>query len=88
MSFSLMFHWTEDNISVHAFTCVVALQLAHLMRLKAGRAGLDMYVRVLLSDLSDIQETVLLYYRDGGRLRAYRMLRYGLRRPAPDTTPV
>ena len=80
VSFSPMFHWTEHNIRVHTFTCVLALQVAHLMRLKARRAGLDMSVRVLLSELSDIQETVLLYHGDRGRPRAHRML--------TDTTPV
>jgi diacylglycerol kinase len=35
-----MHHWTEHNIRIHVFTCVLALQIAHLMRLKAARAGL------------------------------------------------
>ncbi|MGH3196563.1 MAG: hypothetical protein ACRDNT_11650 [Streptosporangiaceae bacterium] len=37
--FSPMFHWTGHNIRVHMFTCVLALQIARLMRLKARRAG-------------------------------------------------
>ena len=74
VSFSPMFHWTEHNIRVHVFTCVLALQVAHLMRLKARRAGLDMSVRVLLSELADIEETILLYPGDRGRPRAHRML--------------
>ena len=36
VSFSPMHHWTEHNIRVHVFTCVLALQLAHLMRHKAA----------------------------------------------------
>ena len=36
VSFSPMHHWTEHNIRVHVFTCVLALQLAHLMRRKAA----------------------------------------------------
>ena len=74
VSFSPMFHWTEHNIRVHVFTCVLALQIAHLMRLQARRAGLDMSVRVLLSELSGIGETVLLYQGERGRPRAHRML--------------
>src|ERR1035437_2857110 len=74
VSFSPMFHWTEHSIRVHVFTCVLALQIAHLMRLKARRAGLDMSVRVLLSELAGISETVLLYQSDRGRPRAHRML--------------
>src|SRR6266496_1117195 len=38
VSFSPMFHWTEHNIRVHTLTCVLALQIAHLMRLQAQRA--------------------------------------------------
>jgi transposase len=74
VSFSPMFHWTEHNIRVHTFTCVLALQVAHLMRLQARRAGLDMPVRVLLHELAGIGETVLLYSGDRGRPRAHRML--------------
>ena len=59
-----MFHWTQHNIRVHVFTCVLALQVAHLMRLKARRAGLDLSVRALLGELAGIGETILLYQND------------------------
>ncbi len=65
VSFSPMFHWTEHNIRVHVFTCVLSLQIAHLMRLKARRAGLDLSVRELLGELAGIGETVLLYQAGG-----------------------
>ena len=64
VSFSPMFHWTEHNIRVHVFTCVLALQVAHLMRLKARRAGLNLSVRALLGELAGIGETILLYQSD------------------------
>src|SRR5674476_212718 len=51
VSFSPMHHWTEHNIRVHTFTCVLALQIAHLMRREADHAGLHLSVRELL-DLS------------------------------------
>ncbi len=80
VSFSPMHHWTEHNIRIHVFTCVLALQVAHLMRLRARSAGLDLSVRALLGDLTGIGETVLLYQGDRGRPRAHRML--------TETTPV
>ena len=80
VSFSPMFHWTGHNIRVHVFTCVLALQIAHMMRLKARRAGLDLSVRELLRELTGIGETILLYKGDRGRPRAHRML--------TETTPV
>ncbi len=75
VSFSPMFHWSEHNIRVHVFTCVLALQIAHLMRLAAERAGLDLSVRELLAQLAGIGETVLLYPTTGrGRPKARRMV--------------
>ena len=75
VSFSPMFCWTDHSIRVHTLTCVIALQIAHLMRLEARRAGLPMSVRELLAHLSGIGETVLIYPAAGrGRPRARRML--------------
>jgi transposase len=73
VSFSPMFHWTEHNIRVHAFTCVLALQVAHLMRRRARQGGLGLSVRELLGQLAGIGETVLIYPSAGGRPRARRM---------------
>ena len=73
VSFSPMYHWTEHNIRVHVFTCVLALQLAHLMRRRARQAGLDLSVRELFRQLAAIEETVLVYPSTGGRPRARRM---------------
>ncbi len=67
VSFSPMHHWTEHNIRVHVFTCVLALQLAHLMRHRARQHGLKMSVRELLGQLAGIGETVLIYPSTGGR---------------------
>ena len=74
VSFSPMHHWTEHNIRVHVFTCVLALQIAHLMRRQARRHGLHLSVRELLDTLAGIQETVLIYPSTGGRPKARRML--------------
>jgi transposase len=74
VSFSPMHHWTEHNIRVHVLTCVIALQIAHLMRLNAARAGLRMSVRELLAELAAIGETVLIYPARRGRPKARRML--------------
>ena len=73
VSFSPMHHWTEHNIRVHTFTCVLALQIAHLMRREAERAGLHLSVRELLGQLAGIGETVLIYPPTGGRPKARRM---------------
>jgi transposase len=74
VSFSPMFHWTEQKIRVHAFYCVLALTIAHLMRRQASRAGLSLSARELLHTLAGIQETVMIYPSAGGRPKARRLL--------------
>jgi len=64
----------EQKIRVHIFYCVLALMVAKLMVREADRAGMHMSVRALLSSLSGIEETVLLYKGERGRPRARRML--------------
>jgi transposase len=75
VSFSPMHHWSEHNIRVHVLTCVLALQIAHLMRLQTERTGLHLSVRELLTQLAGIGETMLIYPTGGrGRPKARRML--------------
>jgi transposase len=74
VSFSPMFHWTEQKIRVHVFYCVLALAIAHLMRRQAAQAGLALSVRELLRTLAGIQETVMIYPSTGGRPKARRLL--------------
>jgi transposase len=74
VSFSPMFHWTDQKIRVHVAQCVLALMTARLMVRDAGNAGVRMSVRELLSTLAGIEETVLLYQGERGRPRARRML--------------
>jgi transposase len=74
VSFSPMFHWTDQKIGVHALSCVLALMVAHLLRRQAAQAGIPMSVRELVTTLDSIQETVLVYPSTGGRPRARRML--------------
>ena len=69
-----MHHWTEHNIRVHVFTCVLALTAAHLMSRHAEHAGLHLSVRELLAQLAGIQETLLIYPSTGGRPKARRIL--------------
>jgi hypothetical protein len=92
-----MHHFTDHTITVHTFTCVLALQIAHLMRREADRRGHHLSVRELFAALAGIEETVLIYPSTGGRPKARRMLTentatqtelaqiFGLNRYAPTT---
>lgn len=69
-----MFHWTDQKIAVHLFSCVLALSVLRLMTRDVRRAGLAMSTGEIMRELADIQETVLLYPSTGGRPRARRVL--------------
>jgi transposase len=74
VSFSPMFHWTDQKIRVHVEHCVLALMTARLMVREADHAGMHMSVRELLSTLGGIEESVMLFQGERGRPRARRML--------------
>ena len=74
VSFPPMHHRADQKIRVHVSYCVTALAIAHLTRRQARQEGPDLSVRVLLSELAGIRETVLLYPSTAGRPRARRML--------------
>jgi len=74
VSFSPMFHWTDQKIRVHVFYCVLALMVARLMVREAAQAEIAMSMRELLRCLGGIEETVLLYAGERGRPRARHML--------------
>ncbi len=69
-----MFHWTDQKIAVHLFSCVLALSVLRLMTRDVRRAGLALSTGEIMRELAGIQETVLLYSSTGGRPRARRVL--------------
>ena len=75
VSFSPMFHWTEHNIHVHVFTCVLALQVAHLMRLaRPGRPGWTCQSANCSPSLPPSAKPSCSTPPPGGRPKARRML--------------
>jgi transposase len=74
VSFSPMFHWTDQKIRVHTANCVLALMTARLMAREAAGAGMPMSVRELLNTLGGIEESVMLFKGERGRPRARSML--------------
>ncbi len=54
-------HWTDQKLRVHGLYCVLALLLATLARQEASRAGVDLSLPALLSELSDIREVAVIY---------------------------
>ncbi len=69
-----MFHWTDQKIAVHLFSCVLALSVLRLLTRDVHHAGLTMSTGEIMRELADIQETVLVYPSTGGRPRVRRVL--------------
>ncbi|MQA79255.1 MAG: transposase [Streptosporangiales bacterium] len=66
--------WTDDDVEVHGLVTVLATTVAHLMRRRAQRVGLDLSVRELFRRLADVEETRLRYPSTGGRPRTRHVL--------------
>ena len=61
VSFSPMFHWTDQKIRVHAFCCVLALTFCSLLYRQANEAGLDISLEKMMAELSKIFEVAIIY---------------------------
>ncbi len=61
ISFSPSFHWTDQKLRVHAFSCVLALILSSLLQRKVAQAGLSRSASSLFEVLSEIKELVTLF---------------------------
>jgi len=55
------YHWTDQKVRVHVFTCVLALMLVSLLRRELHREGIDLSMRRMLELLGDIRELVMLF---------------------------
>ncbi|MBI4331844.1 MAG: IS1634 family transposase [Chloroflexi bacterium] len=61
ISFTPMYHWTDQKIRVHAFICVLGLLLLRLLEFKASVDKKTlMSIPALLEELSDIKEAIVL----------------------------
>jgi transposase len=69
-----MFHWTDQKVAVHLFSCVLALRVLRLLEREVRRSGLSISIGEIMKALAEMQETVLVYPSTGGRPRARRML--------------
>jgi transposase len=55
------FHWTDGKLRVHALYCVLALLLSSLARQEAAKSGVDLTLRALLDELTNIREVAVIY---------------------------
>lgn len=65
VSWGPMYHWTDHNIRVHAFYCVIALLIVSLLQRELFRSGIAMPVTTMLEELNKIQEVAITYEGPG-----------------------
>jgi transposase len=60
-----IYHWTDQKIRVHAFYCVLALRLCCLLQRNLHNHGIDLSINKMLSSLSEIQQIITVYPKQG-----------------------
>lgn len=55
------FHWTDQKVRVHVFTCVLALMLLSLLRRELAAKGFPLSIRRMLELLGSIREVVTVF---------------------------
>jgi transposase len=67
VSWSPMWHWTDHNIRVHAFYCVLALTLASLLQRELHSRGIEISIAKAIEELSGISEVALIKKKKKGK---------------------
>ena len=67
LGWSPMFCWTDSQIRVHAFYCVLALTLTSLLQRTLHQHGLDLSLSRMMELLGDIREVLVIYPRQPGQ---------------------
>lgn len=63
VSWSPMWHWTDHNVRVHAFYCVLALTLASLLQRELHKYKFHLSIPNAIDLLSNIYEVVMMNYQ-------------------------
>jgi len=61
ISFTPIYHWTDQKIRVHAFMCVLALLLLNLLERELSIKGLNLSLSKIMHQLERIKEIILFY---------------------------
>lgn len=56
-----LFHWTDDKIKVHIFTCVMAYRLCCLLRKELSEAGIKLSINALLDEASSMRRITTFF---------------------------
>lgn len=65
VSWSPMWHWTDHNIRVHAFYCVLALAFASILQRELHQKGFEYSIPKAIDLLSNISEVLMVKHQPG-----------------------
>lgn len=65
LNFRPIRHWTDHQIKVHAFYCVLAVRLCTLLHRELHEQGMDLSINRMLDDLADIKQIINIYPKKG-----------------------
>jgi len=68
------YHWTDQKIRVHVFTCLLGLILTGLVHRKTKDKGLDISANRMMDELKQIHEITIVDRDPKGRLRVRRKI--------------
>jgi len=55
------FHWTDDKIKVHIFTCVMAYRLCCLLRKELSDQGIDLSINKMLDEIASLRKITTFF---------------------------
>lgn len=61
LSVKPIFHWTDEKIRVHLFTCVLALRLCSLLQKELAGQGIHLSINTMLDDMSSIKKVTTFF---------------------------
>jgi transposase len=65
LSFRPIHHFTDANIRVHAFYCVIALLLASLLNKEVEQLGQKMSIHCMLDQFGEAQQVITVFPKVG-----------------------
>jgi transposase len=67
LSFRPQYHFTDANVKVHAFYCVLALTLCSVLQLEMEELGHDMSIHKIIDTLNDVRQVITVFPIQGGK---------------------
>ncbi|MDW7672043.1 MAG: transposase, partial [Bacillota bacterium] len=61
LSVKPIFHWTDEKIRVHLFTCILAMRLCGLLQKELADQGIDTSINKMLEDMGTLKKVTTFF---------------------------